>query len=430
MVQTMAIRLTTPAPAALAVPFPWGYAFHLAIAGFGVALIGPMYTSYVPVFLKELGLNATLIGFLSSLDSYGSLLILPTVAALSDRTRTRLGRRAPFMLAAAPVVAVAFAALPHGRSLPLLLPAIFGTVLGMAVLRGPTASLLGDRFPPVWRDRASGVTNLTGGLAWVLAFVLGGALYLQDRTLPFLVLGITMLLCVAFVALTLRKPAPGVERVAPATPPAGTGDGAALADPHVWRVLRGILSGGNPRLLAILLALLTWIAGTFAVANFFTLYGQQVLHIKPGFATQLLGLYAIAGVLFAVPAGLLTRRFGRRRMLAAGFAGLFGLFILAYFANDVWTIGALLALAGVAGTAGSVNTLPMVLEAAPPGDVGTYTGLTYIFGAVGGLLGPLLAGQLIDFTGSYRSIFLFGPLMMALALILILRVPDSAPAAE
>ncbi len=414
---------TTPNPAP-ATPFPWSYAFHLAIASFGVALIGPMYTSYVPVFLKELGLNATLIGFLSSLDSYGSLLILPAVAAWSDRTYTRLGRRAPFMLAAAPVVAVAFAALPHGRSLALLLPAILGTVLGMAVVRGPTAALLGDKFPPPWRDRASGVTNLTGGLAWVLAFVLGGALYGQDRTLPFLVLGLTMVLCVGFVALTLRHAPPGSERIASATPAAGTGEGAALADPHVWRLLRHILTGGDRRLLAILLALLSWIAGTFAVANFFTLYGQQVLHIKPGFATQLLGLYAIAGVLFAVPAGLLTRRFGRRRMLAAGFAGLFVLFILAYFANDVWAIGALLAAAGVAGTAGSVNTLPMVLEAAPPSEVGTYTGLTYIFGAVGGLLGPLLAGRLIDFTGSYRSIFLFGPLAMALALLLILRVPD------
>ena len=59
--------------------------------------------------------------------------------------------------------------------------------------------------------------------------------------------------------------------------------------------------------------------------------------------------------------------------------------------------------------------------AAPTNDTGTYTGVYYGFGATAGIVGPPLAGWLIDVTGTYRSVFLFGPIFMTLALILILR---------
>jgi MFS family permease len=406
-----------------AAPFPWAYTFRLSLSNFGVALIGPLFATYVPVFLKELGLPAVLIGFLSSLDSYGSLLVLPAVAALSDRARTPLGRRAPFMLAGGPLVLVAFAALPHARSLALLLLAMLGTVVGMAIIRGPVAALLGDRYPPAWRDRANGVINLVAGIAWVLAFVAGGALYRIDRTLPFLVMGCVTLGCVGLVALTMQRPPPGLP--SGSTVEGGSAEESTLADPHIRTVLWHVLRGDDPRLRAALGALLCLVAGTFAVANFFALYGQQVLHLEPGSATQLLGFYAGAGVLCAVPVGLLTRRVGRRPLLLGSFTLLIAIFILAYLANDVWMIAVLLALAGAAGTAGSVNMLPLVLESARPGDVGTYTGLTYIFGAVGGLTGPLLAGWLVDLSGgNYRTIFLFGPIATALALVCIWRARD------
>ncbi|HMA35001.1 MAG TPA: MFS transporter, partial [Chloroflexia bacterium] len=167
-----------------ATPFPWARAFQLAVASFGISLIGPLLATYGPIFLAGMGLDATAVGFLSSLDSYSSLLVLPAVAALSDRTRTPIGRRKPFMLAGAALAALACIALPQMRTLPLLLAALVATVCGMALLRGPNASLLGDLFPSARRSQANGVLSLMGGIAWVVAFGLGGVLYRRDPTLP------------------------------------------------------------------------------------------------------------------------------------------------------------------------------------------------------------------------------------------------------
>lgn len=425
--------MAAPTPVPPAPPggdFPWATGFHVAIASFGVALIGPLYAAYVPILLRNVGLAATAVGFFTSLDSYGSLLVLPVVAAFSDRTPMRGGRRKPFMLAGASLAALGFGALPHMHSLPPLVLAILCTVLGMAVLRGPTAALLGDLFPPGWRNRASGVINLMGGLAWVLAFGVGGALYRQNPALPFLVMGGAMFLCVSFVVVTVREARLGGGRAGVETAPSAadrTPETLGVSNPRLWATLRGLAHPARQGLLAALLALLCWVAATFAVGNFFTLYARAILHLDEGTATQMLGLYAGAGVLAAIPAGMVATRFGRRRTIGGGLSVLLVVFGLGYLVSDPWMMAGLLTIGGLAAAAGSVNMLPFVLEAAPTGDVGTYTGLTYLFGAAGGVLGLQITGLLIDFTGTYRAIFLFSPVAMLLALLLLRR---ARPAGE
>ena len=63
----------------------------------------------------------------------------------------------------------------------------------------------------------------------------------------------------------------------------------------------------------------------------------------------------------------------------------------------------------------------MTYDAAPGDRIGAYTGLYYLFGSLAAIVGPPLAGVLVDATGSYRAIFLFGPVFMALALLLMSR---------
>lgn len=61
---------------------------------------------------RGFGLGAGAAGFIMTLDNIAALFILPLIGVWSDRTRTRIGRRYPYILAAAPVAAVAFALIP------------------------------------------------------------------------------------------------------------------------------------------------------------------------------------------------------------------------------------------------------------------------------------------------------------------------------
>ena len=83
--------------------FSFGKTFLLGIGFFGVSVIWSVYNAYVPIFLEERFLVAAgFIGIFMTLDNIAALFIQPPVGAWSDRLRTPIGRRMPFILIGAP----------------------------------------------------------------------------------------------------------------------------------------------------------------------------------------------------------------------------------------------------------------------------------------------------------------------------------------
>lgn len=79
--------------------FSYGRTFLLGFGFFGVSVIWGVYNAFVPVFLSEkFGLAPAVIGFFMTLDNIAALFIQPPVGAWSDRLRTPVGRRVPFIL--------------------------------------------------------------------------------------------------------------------------------------------------------------------------------------------------------------------------------------------------------------------------------------------------------------------------------------------
>ena len=92
-----------------------GKLFLLGLGFFSVSLVWASYNAFVPLFLaNKFNLDPAWIGFFMTLDNIAALLIQPAVGAWSDRLRTPIGRRMPFILIGAPVGAIAFSVLPTG----------------------------------------------------------------------------------------------------------------------------------------------------------------------------------------------------------------------------------------------------------------------------------------------------------------------------
>jgi Na+/melibiose symporter-like transporter len=97
--------------------FNYGKIFLLGFGFFGISVIWTIYNAFVPLFLaNKFGLTAALIGFFMTLDNIAALFIQPPVGAWSDKLRTPIGRRLPFILIGAPVGAVAFGPFPSLRT--------------------------------------------------------------------------------------------------------------------------------------------------------------------------------------------------------------------------------------------------------------------------------------------------------------------------
>src|SRR5512139_3848153 len=166
--------------------FNYGRIFLLGFGFFGISIIWGVYNVYVPVFLAEkFNLSVPLIAFFMTLDNIAALLIQPPVGAWSDRLRTPIGRRMPFILVGAPIGALAFGLIPLAAVLPLFVACTSTLLLSMALWRTPVVALMPDITPSEYRSQANGVINFMGGVGGIIAFLVGSKLYRINTAFPF-----------------------------------------------------------------------------------------------------------------------------------------------------------------------------------------------------------------------------------------------------
>ena len=395
--------------------FDWKKTFVLGFGFLGISVIWPLFNSLIPPFLEDLGLSALVVGFILTWDNLINMFVQPWVGARSDRTRSRWGRRKPWLMAGAPLAAVFFILVPFVRTnFALLALAILGTNIGMALFRSPTVAYLGDLYPAEQRSKANGVINLMGGVGGAIALFGGGALFKLGVPLPFIVGALLLLIAIGVVLAFVREPA------APAT-------ANEVTEPGVWDSLRDVSRGDNPNGMYILLAIFCWFIAWNAVEAFFTVYVRNVLGIAVGSGTQMLTAFAAMLILFAIPSGLIATRIGRKPTIMVGLIGMTIGLILALVLTNTLQLLVLLALMGGFWALVNINSLPMVYDVGGNHSIGALTGLYYFASSLAATTGPIVAGGLIDLT-SHRAIWPFAAVFMLLALVMMSRIKVSAPA--
>lgn len=397
--------------------FPYTRTFLLAFGFFGISLIWPIFNNFVPIFLKEMGLSATMVGFVMTWDNYLNMFVQPTVGAASDRTWTRIGRRKPWLLLGAPLAALAFVFVPLQHAVVGVMFAILFTNIGMALFRAPTVALLGDIFPPHQRSTANGVINFMGGVGAIVAFVGGGYLYEHlGRPAPFFFGSLLMLISVVLVVLFIHEP----RRPA--------ADAAAGASQGALSTLKALWQHPDPSGVFMLLAILFWFMGYNALETWISSFGKYVLGVTEGRMAIYTALLALTFVITAIPAGVLGERLGRRRIILWGVGGLALMMLYGTQIRSVAMLLPFLMLAGFFWALINVNSLPLVYDVSGAEAIGAFTGLYYLASNIAAVAGPQVVGFLIDWTGNnYRIMFPFSVVFMVLAGVFMGKVrPRSA----
>jgi len=394
--------------------FPYGKTFILGFGFLGISLIWPIFNNYVPIFLKDnFALSATAIGFIMTWDNYLNMFIQPIVGERSDRTRTRIGRRKPWMLVGAPLAAIFFIGIPLADSVVKIMFAILLTNVAMALFRSPTIALLGDLFPSSQRSTANGIINLMGGLGTIIAFLIGGVLYSLGRITPFVFGSVVMLAAILVVLIFVREPE---------LPAAGELDDTKkgfLAN------LSEVLKASDRSGLFILLAILCWFLGYNALETWISSFGKFELGIDEGQMSILTSSMALTFVIFAVPSGLLATRFGRKRIIMIGIGGMLVLTLYGLIISNLVMLLFLLIPAGIFWALINVNSLPMVYDVGGDARIGAFTGMYYLASNLAAVGGPQGVGLLIDLTqDNYRVMFIFAAIFMLLAGLLMSRVTE------
>lgn len=404
----------------------YGKTFLLGFGFFGVSVIWGVYNAFVPIFLADkFGLAPAIIGFFMTLDNIAALFIQPPVGAWSDKLRTPLGRRIPFILVGAPITAVAFGLIPIAAVLPLFVACTSTLLLSAALWRTPVVALMPDITPSEFRSQANGIINFMGGIGTIIALQTGGMLYKMSPNFPFWLGSGLVLLAALIVYLFIEEPKEYET---------------AEEQPGMIASLKEVFSDEDKSGLRILLAIFFWFLGFSAVETFFTLYAKNHLGLNEGDGATLLSVLPLFFVLFAIPSGYVAGKLGRKTTISIGLITITIMLILLYItpaealltgiaplplvgiplveggARMLTLAGVLLILGGIGWAFININSLPMIVDLTSAARIGTFTGLYYLFSTFSAIIGPNLNGWAVQLTnGNYNIIMLIAPFFMLTA---------------
>ena len=433
----------------------YGITFLIGLGFFTMGLMDPLYDTYVPIFLKNFLNRDGLVGGLMGLDNLFAILLIPVFSALSDRTRTPIGRRMPFIIVTLPLTAIFFALLPTAalKSLAFLIIIIFLLNLVKQAARGPVVALMPDIIPGEYRSEANGIINTMGGIAAIVGTVGLAKLYdfnislpLIGQTirefpnpmegkettyigsLPFLIAGVLVILATILLFLFVKEKKHPEESEEEQKAP-------------ILQSLKFIFTSGDKSVLLILISLLLWFIGYQGVLPWIGLYGVNFLELSPGTAGLSAGMVGIAYAAFAIPSGILAHRIGRKKTIRICLTGVTIIVALLYLHHPVTSA---LGIAGMArvGTFwgllfffgifwGSIvtNSFPMLWQMASYKTMGIYTGLYYFFSQLAGVIAPVMTGGLRDIFGP-RIVFLTSTIFMLAAFLTMGGVTRGEPGEE
>lgn len=380
------------------------------------------------------------IGVIMTFDNIFGVIFQPTFGKLSDRCRSKLGKRRPFIVYGAPVSAILFAIIPWvalKSTLPVTMIFIILFVFSMSLWRAPAVALMPALTPPELRSEGNAIINLMGGVGSVIGMVAGAlvsAIYLlvtgvkvtaeneQQTSFPYVFLlgAIVMVLGMLVVRVWVKEPSSKLEDIAAQNQ--AMDEKAAKKAEKEARKAEKLSKGERKSLIFMLAGLFFLFCGTNAITTFFALFAQEVLGKNTGEATIMTTLFAVCSAVAAIPAGKMGKKLGRKKTILIGLVVFMAVFLLYVVTRSMAIIWLALILGGAANMFITVNTLPLVLEIGGIDKVGTFTGYYYTATFSAQIASPIVYGIVRMFSGSYLSLFVYSPIMFILSILCILFV--------
>ena len=406
----------------------------VGLAFMSICAFWQVYDNLIPLILKNtFSISDGRIGIVMALDNVLALFMLPLFGKLSDKTRTKIGRRMPYILGGTAVALLCIMIMPFAErsaNLPLFLAGLGLVLIAMATYRSPAVALMPDVTPKPLRSKGNAIINLTGavGGALMLVVMMGmpkaveGVPYRPDYVSIFAILGVVMALCIVVLFWKIKEPdcvaqmqaeslAMGVDENEQATDIA---DESGKMPKPVLRSLIFILS-----------SVALWFFGYNAVTSAFSRYATQEL--QGNFANVLL-VCTVAAIIAYIPVGVIASKIGRKRTILIGIVMLSTAFGAGIFFHAVTPmLYIFFAFAGFGWAFINVNSYPMVVELSRGSDVGKYTGYYYTVSMAAQIATPIVSGYLMDW--NYRTLFPYASFFVAMSFftMLFVRHGDAKP---
>ena len=384
------------------------------------------YDQVIPYLLEKVfSLSTFAANAIMSIDNVLAIFMLPLFGMISDRTKTPLGKRTPYILFGTIVAVI----------LMLIMSVFVGEVnfwgfiitlvavlIVMAIYRTPAVAYMPDVTPKSLRSQGNAIINLVGYIGGIFATVVmmfmlkssknaeGETVYSNDQSFypVFITIAAFMLVAVLIMVFTVKE-----NKEVAATKP-------YMEEESEETTEEGKLSKPVFKsLVLILLSVFLWFMAYNAVTTAFSRYCVNVWGADLGTSSSYLLTATVAAIAAFVPLGFLSAKVGRKNTVLIGIVMMTVCYFIAIFLRTQTPIMYLIfGVVGIGWAAINVNSFPMVVEMSSGADVGKYTGFYYTFSMAAQITTPLLSGLLIDKLGfGYNVLFPYAVAFSVLSFI-------------
>ncbi|MBD7957751.1 MFS transporter [Microbacterium sp. Sa4CUA7] len=367
-----------------------GFIWGLILASFGVnmAYIVPLAFS-LSLKLNELAPGQEeLLGVITGSGAVVALVTAPLLGMLSDRTRSRFGRRRPFMLGGLVIGLVSLFVMATAPSLPILIVGWMLAMLGWGTATGALLNVQADRLPEEQRGKVAGLNGFASMIAPTVGVVIAGAVA-SSLFLVFLIPGIVGGLFLLAFAIFFK-------------------DADSRAFEHAPMTLGGVVSKYvfNPKTYPAFawnwLGRFFFFAGLSFSTTFTAFFFAQRLGIPLEEIAGVIGMVALLGmvatVIGSIGGGFLSDRLKRRRVfiLVSAIAFVGGALISAVAWDLTLIIVGSLLINFAIGCFSAVDQA-IVLDVLPnrETEAGRFLALMGFAQQIPGVIAPVFAGLII-----------------------------------
>lgn len=379
--------------------------FFIAV-GFG--LVVPV----LPQYAESFDVGATLVSVVVSAFAFMRLVTAPVAGPLVER----VGERTIYVLGLIIVAGSSFATAFAGDYLQLLIFRGLGGI-GSAMFTIASSSMIVKFAPPSLRGR---VSSLWGGMFLIGSIsgpIFGGVLGQLGLRVPFIVYGAALLVAAAIVGIMLGR--------------SDRKDGSSA-------ILKKRLP---PFLLKDALAVPAYRASlSFGFANGWAnmgmraavvpLFVSQIINDEPWAAGAVVAANALGNVLALQWSGRASDRLGRKPLIIVGLiVASLGLLALT-FGADLWYVLIVSAIGGAGSGLCSPTQQAAMADIIGRERSGGRALSTYQMSQdLGQIIGPIIAGVIIDFAG-YEWTFVLGAAILVLPILAWLGAKDTLPGSD
>lgn len=428
----------------------------IGFAFFGILLLWQVYDSWCPTFLTDIfarrmyslssaELKASdpskilnvqwIVGIIMACDNLAALILLPIFGSLSDKTKTPIGKRMPYILTGTFVAALAFPFVPlffHYNNIIGMVIMMAIVLLFMMMYRNPAVALMPDITPKPLRAKANGIINIMGYLGGAAATILGIFLKLSDYInasdearkiwtieIPFIVASVLMVISAMVLFFTIKENKLSVELADEMA------EGERLAAIETPVDDDKPMSKANKRmLLAILGAEFLWFMADNAIGTYignYVIYYMQSSSSKTMILTILGGLASVIG--FAT-AGSIADKIGRKWTISTGlFITVLGYIVMIFVHPTGNVVGehgefsfpvllfVVWAIKGFGMALVHNCSFPMVVELCSSQKIGKFTGFYYAASMSAQTVTPVLLGLVFMGSGAWGVLPLYAGIL-------------------